>query len=63
MEQELAEKFAMYAAAASGVLAALYFGAKAVVKVTATKRDDEVLEQLGKILDQLNIVDADEDGK
>ena len=63
METELAEQIGMYLAAASGVVAALYFGLKAVVSVTKTKKDDEFLEQAGKVLDDLDIVDHDGDGK
>jgi predicted outer membrane lipoprotein len=61
--ENLAEQIGIILAAATGVLAALYMGFKAVAKATKSTKDDEVLDQVGKVLDELDIVDHDEDGK
>lgn len=63
MENQLAEQIGIWIAALGGVLGGLYLVLKAISKATKTTKDDEFLEQAGKVLDDLDIVDHDGDGK
>lgn len=61
--ENLAENIAVWSAAGAAFLAALWMALKALKPVIKKKKFNDFVDESGKVLDDLDIVDADGDGK